>query len=300
MNASPLNELQAFAAVARLGSFRKAAVGLGVTPSALSHTVKGLESRLGVRLLHRTTRAVSATEAGLHLLSRLGPALDEIALAIDEVNQHRDSPIGTLRLNTPKAAAQGLLPPLVGRFLARHPQMQVEVVCNDAFVDIVAEGFDAGIRFGESLQQDMVAHPIGPPQRFVVVASPDYLARHGRPQHPHDLARHRCVRMRFPSGAYFRWEFAQDGHRIHVDVPGPLATDDFLLMHRCAEQGLALAYAYAWQVQDRIDEGRLVTVLNDWMPPAEHFFLYHSSRRLVPAGLRAWIEMVKELGEGAP
>lgn len=294
MTTTPLQDLQAFAAVARLGSFRRAAVALGVTPSALSHTLKGLEARLGVRLLHRTTRSVSATEAGQHLLGRLGPALDEIALALDQLNCHRETPIGTLRLNAPKAAAQGILPPLVSRFLSRHPQMQVEVVSNDAFVDIVAEGFDAGIRFGESLQQDMVAHPIGPLQHFVVAAAPDYLQRHGRPEHPHDLMRHNCIRVRFPSGACFRWEFAQGDNRIRIDVPGSLATDDFQLMHRCAEQGLGLTYAYAWQVQERIDAGRLVTVLDEWMPPPEHFFLYHPSRRLVPAGLRAWIELLKE------
>lgn len=178
--------------------------------------------------------------------------------------------------------------------------MQVEVVSNDAFVDIVAEGFDAGVRFGESLQQDMVAHPMGPLQHFVVAAAPSYLARHGRPEHPHDLAHHHCIRVRFPSGAHFRWEFAQDGHRIHVDVPGPLSTNDFQLMHRCAEQGLGLTYAYAWQLKDRIDDGRLVTVLDDWMPPPEHFFLYHPSSRLVPAGLRAWIEMLKEDGVSLP
>lgn len=294
MSQLPLHELQAFAAVAQHNSFRKAALELAVTPSALSHTIKGLEARLGVRLLNRTTRAVSTTEAGLHLLTRLGPALDEITMALDDLNLHRETPLGTLRLNAPKAAAQGVLPALVSRFLSLHPQMQVEVVSNDAFVDIVAEGFDAGVRFGESLQQDMVAHPMGPPQHFVVVASPDYLARHGRPRHPHDLANHNCIRVRFPSGAHFRWEFAQGGHRIHVDVPGTLSTDDFQLMHRCAEQGVGLAYAYAWQVQERIHGGQLVTVLDDWMPPAEHFYLYHPSRRLVKAGLRAWILLLKD------
>jgi DNA-binding transcriptional LysR family regulator len=294
MHAPSLQDLQAFAAVARLGSFRRAAVVLGVTPSALSHTLKALESRLGLRLLHRTTRSVSPTEAGQQLLQRLAPALDDIAIALDELNQHRASPAGTLRLNAPQAAVQGVLPSLVQRFLARHPQMRLEVVSDDALVDIVAAGFDAGVRFGESLQQDMVAHPMGPPQRFVVVASPDFLARHGRPQSPHALTRLPCIRVRFPSGSHFRWEFVEDGRRLQIDVDGPLSTDDFALMHAAAEQGLGLCYAYDWQVAARIADGRLLTVLDAWMPPPEHFWCYHPSRRLVPAGLRAWIDLLAE------
>ena len=180
MNTPPLQDLQAFAAVARLGSFRRAAVEIGVSPSALSHALKGLELRLGLRLLHRTTRSVSPTEAGRQLLLRLAPALQDIALALDGINAFRDSPMGTLRINAPRAACQWVLPPLVSGFLKGHPGMRVEVVADDRLVDIVAEGFDAGVRFGESLQQDMVAMPLGPAQRFVVVGSPDHLARHGR------------------------------------------------------------------------------------------------------------------------
>jgi DNA-binding transcriptional LysR family regulator len=198
---APLTDLQAFATVARLRSFRRAATDIGVSPSALSHSLRGLEARLGVRLLNRTTRSVAPTPAGEALLARLAPALVDIEAALEAVNAHRDSPVGSLRINTPRPAARWVLAPLVARFLGLHPGMKVELVCDDALVDIVAAGFDAGVRFGETLQQDMVAVPLGPPQRFVVVASPAYLAAHGRPHSPRDLREHRCICIRFPSGA---------------------------------------------------------------------------------------------------
>lgn len=294
MSTTPLTDLHAFATVARLCSFRKAALEIGVTPSALSHTMRTLESRLGIRLLNRTTRSVSPTEAGSQLLARLSPALLDIESALEEVNTFRDSPMGTLRINAPRAAAQWVLAPLVSRFLLDHPGMRVEVISDDAFVDIVADGFDAGVRFGESLQQDMVAVPLGATQRFVVVASPPYLALHGKPKHPRDLQKHRCMRVRFPSGAYYKWEFAKRQQKLEVDVDGPLATNDLPTMVEAAKAGLCLTYTYEQYAQPWLDTGALVTVLDDWCPAIPGFYLYYPSRKLMPAGLRAFVESIKQ------
>lgn len=293
MNPASLADLQAFATVARRRSFRQAAAELGVSPSALSHALRGLEARLGVRLLNRTTRSVAPTEAGERLLARLSPALQDIHGALDEINAFRDSPLGTLRINAPRAACELVLAPLIGRFLAAHPGMRVELVAEDALVDIVASGFDAGVRFGESLQQDMVAVPLGPAQRFVVVGSPDYLASHGTPTCPRELQQHRCVRIRFPNGSFYRWEFARGNERCEIEVDGPLATSEMRVMVDAAEQGLGLAYVYHQYAAAPVAAGRLHPVLDDWCPAIPGFYLYYPSRRLQPNGLRAFIEFVQ-------
>ncbi len=297
MNPASLADLQSFAAVARLRSFRKAAAELGVSPSALSHALRGLEARLGVRLLNRTTRSVAPTEAGERLLDRLSPALQEIHGALDEVNAFRDSPLGTLRINAPRAACELVLAPVLGRFLRANPGMRIELVADDAFVDIVATGFDAGVRFGESLQQDMVAVPLGPPQRFVVVASPDYLAAHGVPECPRELQQHRCIRIRFPNGSFYRWEFARGSEQFEIEVDGPVSVGQMPLMIAAAEQGLGLAYVYAQYAAAPVADGRLQTVLDDWCPEIPGFYLYYPSRKLMPAGLKAFVEMLRERSE---
>lgn len=293
MAPASLADLQTFAAIARLRSFRRAAVELGVSPSALSHTLRGLETRLGVRLLNRTTRSVAPTAAGERLLARLSPALLEIQGALDEVNAFRDSPLGTLRINAPRAAAELVLAPLVTRFLSAHPGMKLELVTDDALVDIVAGGFDAGVRFGESLQQDMVAVKLGPSQRFVVVASPAYVAAHGAPQDPRDLQQHRCIGVRFPGGKVYRWEFAKGQEQLEVSVEGPLAVGDMRLMIRAAEDGVGLAYVYAQYAEAGLAAGRLCQVLQDWCPEIPGFFLYYPSRKLMPGGLKAFVAMLK-------
>ena len=293
-----LAELQAFAAVARLRNFRRAAAELGVSPSALSHALRGLEERLGVRLLNRSTRSVAPTEAGTRLLAQLAPALQGIADALDQVNAFRQTPLGTLRINAPRIACEHVLGPLVARFLAAYPGMRVELVADDAFVDIVAAGYDAGVRFGESLQADMVAVAIGPPQRFVVVAAPAYLAAHGTPRCPRELTRHACIRIRYPNGGYYRWAFARGGERVEIEVDGPLAVGEMPLMIQAAEAGIGLAYVGTAYAADALAAGRLVTVLDDWRPAEAGFFLYYPSRRLVPAGLRAFIELAREVHPG--
>ncbi|UCV02556.1 LysR family transcriptional regulator [Dechloromonas denitrificans] len=297
MDRPSLADLQAFATVARLRSFRRAAGELHVSPSALSHTLRSLETRLGVRLLNRTTRSVSPTEAGQRLLARLAPTLQELDDALDEINSFRDSPVGTLRLNVPRAAAEYVLAPLASRFLRENPGMRLEIVIDDSLIDIVAAGFDAGVRFGERLAQDMIAVPFGPAQRFVVVASPAYLAEHGKPAAPQQLSAHRCIRIRFPNGSIYRWEFSRGDEKIEVEVEGPLDVGEMWLMVRAAEDGVGLAYVYEQSAASALAAGRLVTVLDDWRPPEPGFFLYYPSRRLVPAGLRAFIDLLQKNAE---
>lgn len=288
-----LADLKLFACIARHLSFRQAADELGLSASAVSHAVRTLEAKVGVRLFNRTTRSVALTPAGHKLLGRITPALQEIAEALDGINAYRDTPRGLLRLNAPRPAGELVLAPLVTEFLRQHPDVTVELVLDDAFVDIVQAGFDAGVRYGESLQQDMVAIPIGPRQRFVVVASPDFIQRHGRPASPRALAGMPCIGVRFPSGVRYRWEFVKDGEAMQVEVDGPLVLGEVPLMVMAARQGLGLAYVYAQYAQSGLKDGSLVQVLEDWSPDDPGFFLYYPSRRLVPAPLRAFIALVQ-------
>lgn len=291
---SDLNDLDAFAAVARHRSFRKAADERGVSASALSHALRGLEERLGVRLLHRTTRSVTPTEAGQRLLSRLSPALREVAEALVEVTALQAEPVGTLRLNVPRPAARLLLAPMLSRFSAMYPRVQVEVLTDDSLADIVGEGFDAGIRFGESLAGDMVAVPVGPPQRFVCVAAPSYLAARGEPSTPRALLGHACIGRRFPSGHLYAWEFQVEGEPLTLEVSGSLVFDDDALMIQAAIDGAGMAYVYEAMVRDDLAAGRLVIVLDAFTALPGRFFLYYSGRRHVPTALRALVDVLGE------
>lgn len=294
MSRGELTELTAFAAVARHRSFRRAADERGVSASALSHAVRALESRLGVRLLNRSTRSVMPTEAGAHLFDRLQPALDDIRRALDELNAFRETPRGVLRLNVPRIAAQAVVLPLLGGFRARYPKVDVEVTAEDGLVDIVADGFDAGMRFGERLAADRVAFPIGAPQRFAVVGSPAYLADRSPPCVPEALLSHACIGQRFPSGVVYRWEFVKAGVNRAVEVNGALVLNDHALVLDAAQAGLGLGYVLSSLAAGAIATGALVPVLGDWMPPAESFYLYTSGRRQMPAPLRAFIDFARE------
>lgn len=287
-----LTDLKLLACIARHLSFRLAADELGLSASAVSHAVRSLEAKVGVRLFNRTTRSVALTPAGHKLLGRITPALQEIAEALDGINAYRDTPRGLLRLNAPRPAGELVLAPLVTQFLRLYPDMTVELVLDDALVDIVQAGFDAGVRYGESLQHDMVAIPIGPRQRFMVVGSPEFVQRHGNPESPRALARFPCIGVRFPSGVRYRWEFVKDGEAMQVEVDGPLVLGETPLMVMAAQEGLGLAYVYAQYAQQGLKDGSLVQVLEDWSPDDPGFFLYYPSRRLVPAPLRAFIELV--------
>jgi len=292
-----LGDLNAFLAVARAQGFRDGARASGVSASGLSEAVRRLETQLGVRLLNRTTRSVVPTEAGQRLLERLGPALNEVQAALDVVNGFRSRPAGTLRLNAPVSAARLALPAIVPPFLAAYPEIQLEIVADENFVDILAAGCDAGIRYDERLEKDMIAVPIGPRvQRFATVASPAYLDRHGRPQHPRDLLSHACVRGRFASGAMTTWEFERDGEVVKVDPSGQLivqvggATD---LAVEAALAGTGIIYLFEDWLRPHLASGALEPVLEPWWLRFSGPFLYYPGRRLLPAPLRAFVDFIK-------
>ncbi len=292
-----LNDVNAFVAVARAGGFRDAARASGLSASALSEAVRRLETQLGLRVLHRTTRSVVPTEAGASLLARLAPALSEMESALDAVNGFRDRPAGTLRLNVPVSAARLVLPALVPAFLAAYPDIRLEVVAEESFVDVLEAGCDAGIRYDERLEQDMIAVPIGPRiQCMAAAASPAYLARHGRPQHPRDLMAHACLRGRFPSGSMPLWEFERDGQAVRIDPPAPLivriggAVD---LAVEAAIAGTGVIYLFEDWLRPHLDSGALEPVLQAWWPRFSGPFLYYSGRRLVPAPLKAFIDFIR-------
>ncbi len=292
-----LGDLNAFVAVARASGFRGGARASGASASGLSEAVSRLEAQLGVRLLNRTTRSVVPTEVGERLIERLGPALTEVEAALDVVNGFRDKPAGTLRLNVGVSAARLVLPAIVPPFLAAYPEIRLEVIVEETFVDVLAAGCDAGIRYEERLEQDMIAVPIGPRvQRFAAAAAPAYLDRRGRPEHPRELLEHSCLRGRFPSGTMPPWEFERDGEMVRVDAAGPLlvgiggAID---LMVDAAIAGTGIVRLFEDWLRPHLDSGALEPVLEPWWQSFSGPFLYYPGRRLVPAPLRAFVDFIK-------
>jgi len=289
-----LADLQAFAAVARARSFRGAALARGGSASTLSEAVRRLETRLGVRLLNRTTRSVAATEAGQRLLERLEPALDEVQAALEVVDGFRDTPRGVLRLNVPTIVARALLPPIAVGFLAAHPEVTLEVIAEDSIVDVLAAGFDAGVRYDERLEQDMIAVPIGPRvQRFVCAAAPAYLERHGRPLHPRDLMLHSTIRHRFSDRPAFALEFQKDGETVRLDPPARVIATNLEMELAAALGGLGVITGFEEVLGPHIVSGALEPVLQDWWESFPGPFLYYSSRRLMPGPLRAFVDYLK-------
>jgi DNA-binding transcriptional LysR family regulator len=296
-----LSDLDAFVAVAQVRSFRAAATLRGVSASSLSEAIRRLEARVGVRLLNRTTRSVTPTEAGTQLLERLNPALGEIASALDALNNFRDSPSGTLKLNVPVIVAQKILPPIVNRFLAAHPGITLEVSASDTFIDVLAAGFDAGIRYDESIERDMIAIPIGPrSQRFVVAAAPAYIAKKGKPEHPRELIHHACIRHRFASGVIPGWEFERGGKLIKVTPKGPLIASTAAVSVGAAVAGIGLIYTFEEYVSSAIASGELVPVLGAWWQNFTGPRLYYPSRTHMPVPLRAFVDFIQSAGERAP
>lgn len=291
-----LAELEAFAAIALARSFRKAADERAVSVSALSLTMRNLEERMGVRLLHRTTRSVSPTEAGQRLLERLRPALDDIAAAVDMVNDFRDRPTGTVRINAPIPALEFCLAPLARPFLAANPDVSLELISDAARVDIVEHGFDAGVRFGEDLARDMVAVPLGGPMRYLVLGAPDYLLRHQRPEQPEDLLHHGCVRHRFPGGSIFPWEFARGGRAVTITPEGPLTVNDPRVAMRAGLDGVGLVRLPEEYARPAIATGGLVPVLEDWCPALPSWFMYYPSRRQMSSAFRTFLDFAARNG----
>jgi DNA-binding transcriptional LysR family regulator len=293
MNRANLTELTAFSAVATLRSFRKAADALALSPSTVSHLMRALEQRMRVRLLHRTTRSVAPTEAGERLLARLRPALDDLQVALQEVDDLRERPMGRLRINATEYAIRALLRDVVPVFRERFPDIELDLVSEGKQIDIVKEGFDAGVRLGGMIPQDMVSVGFSADERCLVVASRKYLAKHAGPKTPDDLRGHECIRLRLPSGKLFHWEFERRGQEVSIDVPGGLTLGHEGLTVEAALDGLGLAYVFEGSVRAALKAGNLVAVLEDWCPPFPGMFLYYPGHRHVPPPLRAFIDTLK-------
>ncbi|SQI36074.1 D-malate degradation protein R [Leminorella richardii] len=288
-----LSDFETFIAVAKHKSFRAAGVSLGVSPSAVSHAIKQLEQRLKIRLLNRTTRSVSLTEAGLSLYDRLRPSFDEIYTTVDEINRFRDAPIGTLKIDSARQAAKLFLMPLVIEFTRQFPDIRVEIATTDSLTNIVKEGFDAGIRLSAIVEKDMIAVPIGPPVRLVVVATPDYFERFPVPLHPCDLTHHQCIVFRFPSGRASHWEFSKEGEQFDVAPQGSIQVDDLDLELDAVLTGAGIGYLIHEQVKEHIAQGRLISVLDEWLPERPGFRLYYPNRQHMPYGLKHFLDYVR-------
>ncbi|MEH0295773.1 MULTISPECIES: LysR family transcriptional regulator [unclassified Agrobacterium] len=295
MSRPSLNDLAAFAAVANHQSFRRAADIMGVSRSALSHAIIGLEGKVGIRLFNRTTRSVSLTQAGARLLARLDPVLQDLDQALDTISEERGTPSGSLRINANKSGARILLIHVVPRFLDLYPDVELDLVSEGRLIDIVEQGFDAGIRLLEAVPKDMVAVKFGGDVRFIAVAAPSYLEGRARPHTPDDLFAHRCIRQRLPSGKRYRWEFSKRGAEVAIDVPGNLTLDDNDLLVQAAVDGRGIAYVPDYFAQPFLASGQLVTVLDDWCPPTPGLALYYPRSRHVPSPLRAFIDLLREV-----
>jgi len=287
-------ELEAVLAIARRGSFRAAALDLGMSTTALSAAIGKLERELGVRLFNRTTRSVSPTDAGRTFIEQIGPALEAIQAAMSTARAQQETPSGILRINAFATAAREILAPLILAFLHRYPQVHIDLVTEGRLVDVVAEGFDLGVRGAELVPSDTIAIPLGPARRFAVAASPAYLEANGVPEVPQDLLAHRCIRVRLPNGALYRWPFEKAGETVQIDVKGPITLDEAGLARAAAGAGVGIGYFMEPDIRDDLLSGRLVQVLDDWTPPLAPLCLYYPSRRNASAAFRAFIDMARE------
>jgi DNA-binding transcriptional LysR family regulator len=292
---SDLADLSYFLEIARQRNFRRAGLELGVSASALSHALRGLEERLGVRLLNRTSRSVTLTAAGEALRAAILEPFNHIGRAVEVLNRFRDAPMGRVRLSVPTEAADFLVAPVLPEFLERYPEIEIEISVSNRMIDVVEGGFDAGLRYGETVPEDMIAQRVAPDFRWVVVAAPAYLERHGAPAHPEDLRNHQCIRIRTGDDRIYRWEFERGAEELAIDVPGSLTVDGGHISLAVAVRGTALMYAPDFMVAQPIQSGLLQTVLDDWAAAGPGLHVYYSSRRQVPSALRLFIELLREL-----
>ena len=288
-----LDSLEVFGDVVRHGGFRAAAVSRGVSSSAISQSINALEEALGIRLLHRTTRSVAPTEAGERLLELLKPALHDIRAALDNLNQFRESPSGTLRINAPGPAVDHLLCPLAFQFMQAYPDINIEIVSEAAIVDIVEQGFDAGVRFGNQLAQDMIAMPLGPALRYAIVASPSYVQKFGQPTLPSDLMAHDCIRRRFPGGTMVTWKFSKGAEDVEIAPKGRLTLSSAHQERQAALAGTGIAHLIEDYVRDDIEQGKLVELLAGWKQKLPSWYLYYPSRRHTSAAMRAFLDFIR-------
>jgi len=294
LSRADLADLNAFLVIERLRSFTKAAVELGISTSALSHAMRNLEERLGVRLLNRTSRTVSPTDAGVSLAKRLQVGFDEISGALEEINKHRDRPVGRLRINTLSDGARLVFAKVLPRFLESYPDVAIEIAVDDRMIDIVEGGFDAGIRFGGTIQEDFIAVRIGPRLRWVTAAAPRYLNLHGRIATPEDLKGHSCIQLRTGAGTIYRWDFEKDGKHCAIEVPGQLCVNESALAIEMALAGTGIVYCLEERVAGHVALGQLQYVLTDWTPVEPPFTLYYPGHRQMPPGLRELIDMLRD------
>lgn len=294
-----LTDFDAVLAIARRGSFRAAALDLGMSASALSNAIAKLEAQLGVRLFNRTTRSVSLSEAGGRFVDQVTPALQNIHEALDAVRAQQATPSGTLRINTFATAGREILAPLLLEFLRRFPDVRIDLVTEGNLVDIVAGGFDFGVRAANLVPSDMIAVPLGPPRHHAVVASPAYLQGRDVPRVPSDLLRHACIRTRLPNGAVLRWPFDVDGQSVQVDVDGPITFDEASLARLAVLEAIGIGFFMASDVGADLDAGRLVRLLERWTPPLPPLCLYYPSRRNPPAAFQAFVNLARELARAA-
>lgn len=299
MEHANLKELESVIAIARRGTFRAAAIDLGMSTTALSHTIGRLEAGLGVRLFNRTTRSVSLTDAGRLFVQQVAPSLQDLHAALELVRSQRETPSGTIRINAAPFAARAIISPLVLEFLRRYPDMNIDIVTEGKMVDIVKDGFDLGVRVASLVPSDMIAVSLGRPQRHAVVGSPVYFEQHGKPMVPPDLLNHRCIRVRLPDGSLFRWRFEKDGEQVQIDVRGPIALDEASLTRTAVLEGAGVGYIFEQDILPEIEAGRVIRILEDWTPPYPGLCLYYPGRRNLSAGVRAFLELARELAIGS-
>ncbi|MGK9334637.1 LysR substrate-binding domain-containing protein [Sinorhizobium meliloti] len=295
MEQASLKELEAAIAIARRGTFRAASIDLGISTTALSHTIGRLESALGVRLFNRTTRSVSLTDAGRLFIQHVAPSLQDLHAALETVREQRETPSGTIRINAAPFAARAIISPLVLEFLRRYPDMNVDIVTEGRMIDIVRDGFDLGIRVAGLVPSDMIAVSLGRPQRHAVVGSPAYFERHCVPVVPPDLLTHKCIRVRLPDGSTYRWRFEKDGEQVQIDVEGQISLDEASLTRAAVLAGTGIGYLFEQDILPEIKTGRVIRVLEDWTPPYPGLCLYYPGRRNLSAGVRAFLELAREL-----